>query len=586
MPFVPHPAAGGSTVGAPVTLAQTMTGLDAKPARLATGSPGLHSGATPSALPKSGMDVLSPEMAGLLPGTGAASLAIFDGSFKANAGADGLSLLQSQVSAHTDSPAQGGVVRGSPIPLDARIAPAFEQVEMTFEPAPVPLDGLQPQSLLLPQHGPHSLGLGTANELRGHLDLVLEDATDRALQPPNAASDAPSTFGALIGSLNDQAKQADSSFSALSAAPVFNVTAPAIGQGLAPGTSSTPALSTQVDGVGTGAIFKTRLNEALADPSGRDARPAQPSAPFTFPEAITAFQSQDTAAGTQPGGPAGSGGADIRIAEGTAQKNEVSSFGGGLLGTRAGSQGESRSDSQGGQQGSGQGSQHSLHTVNEHGVRPDTLMKSDAPAFAAPAEAKALGRAGATDDAQARALTKAAFSRAQGLSDELQARGGGMARVQIRDSRLGVVALKVNMGAERTVHIEISASDETIKRELEKGVDELKASLDRQSLALGDVKIISDAKLAGNDSQQQGERGQRNPDPQGSPFQQGGQSPQGQGQRPSHQQGEAWAGNAFGSVPSAANPSRQKRSENHNSAGIDRQKIVNRGANGSLKVIA
>ena len=195
---------------------------------------------------------------------------------------------------------------------------------------------------------------------------------------------------------------------------------------------------------------------------------------------------------------------------------------------------------------------------------------------------------------EARAISQAAVTRAQDLTAELQAKGGGTAKVQIRDGKLGVIDLKINMGIENKVYIEISSNNEKIKAELEKGLDELKRSLDKQNLTLADFKLVSSANSASSDFQSSQDnsnnsnRGQENNQPQQQQQQQnnffGSSTNSGSsGNSNFGQNGWQDSGTRF---ENPAQYSRQKGTEASSSAASDRHKNVQRGANGSLKVFA
>jgi hypothetical protein len=192
-----------------------------------------------------------------------------------------------------------------------------------------------------------------------------------------------------------------------------------------------------------------------------------------------------------------------------------------------------------------------------------------------------LATRGTTNDAQAVSnLSQATLSRIQDRSLELQARGGGLAKVQIRDAILGEVNLRVAMNGRREMTIEIVAADERVRKEIEKGIDDLRSSLEKGSLTVSEVKVTSEAKSTGDSDARGRDDGRQNSPQGGSTQQQGSGSDAHHRGRP--EAGEwAWAGNAarrdaFGKkIPAGNNPAADLR-----------QRIVERGENGSLKVFA
>ncbi len=86
-------------------------------------------------------------------------------------------------------------------------------------------------------------------------------------------------------------------------------------------------------------------------------------------------------------------------------------------------------------------------------------------------------------------IISAATRRAVDLSSQLQARGGGSAKIQIQDDKLGNIELNIHMKKDNTVTMEIKASDKDLKNILEKNSDSLKKSLDTQNISLTDFKV-------------------------------------------------------------------------------------------------
>jgi len=182
-------------------------------------------------------------------------------------------------------------------------------------------------------------------------------------------------------------------------------------------------------------------------------------------------------------------------------------------------------------------------------------------------------------------MSKATFERAQDRAADLQARGGGMAKVQIRDARLGDVGLRVNMGGDGKVHVEISTADERVKKEIEKGIDELKASLEKNNLQVGEVRVIEDVGRTRDGTRDQGNQQQSQNSWQG-PAANSDQN----GRAFHNQQGTARDGRdgTSGTDGGLANSTfgQKKAAAAENSAGEVRQRNVQRGNNGSLKVFA
>lgn len=96
-------------------------------------------------------------------------------------------------------------------------------------------------------------------------------------------------------------------------------------------------------------------------------------------------------------------------------------------------------------------------------------------------------------------LVSSATRRAIDLASQLQSRGGGTAKVQIQDDKLGNIELNIQMKKNNSVSMEIKASDNDLKNILEKNSDTLKKSLDSQNIALTDFKVTAvDSKAVHN----------------------------------------------------------------------------------------
>lgn len=184
-----------------------------------------------------------------------------------------------------------------------------------------------------------------------------------------------------------------------------------------------------------------------------------------------------------------------------------------------------------------------------------------------------------------REMARSAALRAQSIASELSAKGGGTAKVQIKDSQLGVVELRINMSDNNRVNVELVANSDRIKRELEKQTDELKAGLEKHKVVLEGVHFATDTKLGesgfqndkGQNSQQQQQQQQQN----FSSFSQNGSG--------MSQNQQSFGQERFFEAPkiplnNSVNPTAALRK---NYPGKNEAKTnVQRDANGSLKVIA
>lgn len=88
-------------------------------------------------------------------------------------------------------------------------------------------------------------------------------------------------------------------------------------------------------------------------------------------------------------------------------------------------------------------------------------------------------------------MVSAATRRAVDLSSQMQARGGGNAKIQIQDEKLGSLELNIHMKKDNTVSMEIKATDNDVKNMLEKNSDTLKKTLDSQNISLTDFKVTT-----------------------------------------------------------------------------------------------
>jgi hypothetical protein len=109
-----------------------------------------------------------------------------------------------------------------------------------------------------------------------------------------------------------------------------------------------------------------------------------------------------------------------------------------------------------------------------------------------------------------REMARSAALRAQSVANELATKGGGTARVQIKDSQLGVVELRINMSDNRRLSVELVANSDRIRQELEKQSEELKNGLEKHNLVLDGVQFATDAKLGDNSFQNSSQNEQKN----------------------------------------------------------------------------
>ena len=185
-----------------------------------------------------------------------------------------------------------------------------------------------------------------------------------------------------------------------------------------------------------------------------------------------------------------------------------------------------------------------------------------------------------------REMARTAAQRAQTIAAELAAKGGGTAKVQIKDSQLGVVELRINMSDNNRMNVKLVANSDRIKQELEKHAEALKDGLEKHQLIVEGVNFTTDMKLGESsfqnstqsDSQNQQQAQAQNQQGFGS-FQQNG-SGQGQG---SFEQERFFESQQFAGF---ANQTPQKQSRQNYAGKNETQTNIQRSANGSLKVSA
>jgi flagellar hook-length control protein FliK len=185
-----------------------------------------------------------------------------------------------------------------------------------------------------------------------------------------------------------------------------------------------------------------------------------------------------------------------------------------------------------------------------------------------------------------RTITQSVVDRAQNLSDQLQARGGGTAKLQLTDKSFGTVNLEIRLATDNRIFIEISSSNEHLRKELESKVDDLKKALEGQKLNLAEFKISQETTVTNSNTQNsfdsQNQSGQQNAQQQSSnsPFSSSGH---GGGRH----QSQGFSGNDSGSQQGIGSGFARKSFAHHDAMNAStRQKSVQRGANGSLKVTA
>ena len=195
----------------------------------------------------------------------------------------------------------------------------------------------------------------------------------------------------------------------------------------------------------------------------------------------------------------------------------------------------------------------------------------------------------ARESERTREMARSASLRAQSIASELAAKGGGTAKVQIKDSQLGVVELRINMSDNNRLNVELVANSERIKQELEKQSEDLKSGLEKHKVVLEGVKFATDTKLgdAGfQNSQQNDNRNQQQQQQQQQQPQQGfnsfSQNNSSGGQQGFGQDRFFEAPNIPLNTQAAVGGSVRKNYTGKN----DAQTNVQRTANGSLKVIA
>jgi hypothetical protein len=199
-------------------------------------------------------------------------------------------------------------------------------------------------------------------------------------------------------------------------------------------------------------------------------------------------------------------------------------------------------------------------------------------------QAKADARA--RESERTREMARNAAQRAQTIAAELAAKGGGTARVQIKDSQLGVVELRINMSDNNRMNVELVANSDRIKLELEKQAGALKDGLEKHKLVVDGVHFATDMKLGESSFQSSTQTDSQNQQQPSAQNQQGfnsfAQNSSGQGQGGFEQE-------RFFEPQRLVNVANQRPQVNARQSYTGKnesQTNIQRNANGSLKVTA
>ncbi|MEN9826635.1 MAG: hypothetical protein RI953_2380 [Pseudomonadota bacterium] len=194
----------------------------------------------------------------------------------------------------------------------------------------------------------------------------------------------------------------------------------------------------------------------------------------------------------------------------------------------------------------------------------------------------------ARESERTREMARSAALRAQSIASELAVKGGGTAKVQIKDSQLGVVELRINMADNNRVSIDLVANSDRVKQELEKQSDELKSGLEKHNVVLEGVRFVTDTKLGDSGFQNSSQSDNTRSNQQQQQQQQQNFSSFSQGNQSSQQQNFG-GGERFFERPAAPIPNNTASAggvRKNYSGKNDAQTNVQRAANGSLKVTA
>ncbi len=180
----------------------------------------------------------------------------------------------------------------------------------------------------------------------------------------------------------------------------------------------------------------------------------------------------------------------------------------------------------------------------------------------------------------AESLSKGAMHRAVQTAARLQSQGGGTARIQLNDSKLGNIDLRVTVTSGQNVHIEIKSKDQKLRSTLEERMDDLKTSLGQHKLNLSECRVISETAQSRNETNSRNEnRGEQQQ------MQQQANAWNNSKQQNSSQDSQDSQAYQNAEAPKVGNPT-SRQSKNSNEANIAPKTNIQRGANGSLKVTA
>jgi hypothetical protein len=194
-------------------------------------------------------------------------------------------------------------------------------------------------------------------------------------------------------------------------------------------------------------------------------------------------------------------------------------------------------------------------------------------------------------------LVSTTLRRAIDVSNQLQIKGGGTAKIQIQDDKMGNVELTINMKRDKSVSMEIKASDIDLKNNLEENAEALKKSLESQEINLIEFKVTNMEKSINSSmngfanqnfsnqnsqSQQQGNDG-NNQNSSQQTFNQGLFSGNFSNNNSNYFQNNVESENLFNKVGNKGYINKNNIKNN-----MEKNTVTNiqRGANGSIKVLA
>jgi hypothetical protein len=98
-------------------------------------------------------------------------------------------------------------------------------------------------------------------------------------------------------------------------------------------------------------------------------------------------------------------------------------------------------------------------------------------------------------DFSQKSFVSSIVKKAVNISSQLAAKGGGVAKIQIQDDKIGSLELHIFMEKENKVSMEIKTSNSEFKNVIETNYENLKKSLDSQNIFLSDFKVTSLEKI-------------------------------------------------------------------------------------------